>query len=475
MSLLIKALESAERGKQAELKRGAAEATSFDDLGLEPLSTPDKADAAETVILNSAAEAPASKTDSFNAAAAVSVAKVKQQSEVKQSEVKQPEVKQPEVKKDHKQQVAANVFVANQAAKNSTSLTALLMLGVAGALVIWLCLQGYQYLSKVNTPETIVVKPVPQVAVTTELASAAWQPVQTVEAQTAYTENPAADAVGSAPKTDVNIQNSTAAQTALVPENNTAVSSSVFSNRATASKVAPSRVADLGDAVNANASTSTSNTSEFNKRSPLKLVSRTQAAGVDPTLLSAYEAYSRGDDAMAQKQYRQVLQVDTRNVDALLGMAAIALRQSRYADANGWYQKVLEIEPRNSTALSAVANLQISGESADAATADYASTESHIKSMLAQQPEAANLHAALGNLYAAQSQWSLAQAAYFNASRYAPNSADYAFNMAVSLDQLGKSGLALAQYQRALGLLASSGAGSLDKAQLEARIQALQQ
>jgi len=98
--------------------------------------------------------------------------------------------------------------------------------------------------------------------------------------------------------------------------------------------------------------------------------------------------------------------------------------------------------------------------------------------MLAQQPEAANLHAALGNLYATQNQWPLAQAAYFNASRYAPNSADYAFNLAVSLDHLGKPGLALAQYQRALELLNNSGdalgASNLDKAQLEARIQTLQ-
>jgi uncharacterized protein HemY len=124
---------------------------------------------------------------------------------------------------------------------------------------------------------------------------------------------------------------------------------------------------------------------------------------------------------------------------------------------------------------SAIANSQISSEPAGSAAADQAGTESRIKNMLAQQPEAANLHAALGNLYAAQSQWSLAQVAYFNASRYAPDSADYAFNLAVSLDQLGKSGLALAQYQRALGLLSSSGAGNLDKAELEARIQALQQ
>ncbi len=212
------------------------------------------------------------------------------------------------------------------------------------------------------------------------------------------------------------------------------------------------------------------------KRVPLKLVSRTPAAGVDPTLLAAYQAFSRGDDAAAQKQYRQVLQADVRSIDALLGMAAIALRQGRYADARGWYQKVLEIEPKNSTALSALANTQIGNDATDAnsAASDFSATESRIKNLLAQQPEAASLHAALGNLYAAQNQWPLAQAAYFNASRFAPNIADYAFNLAVSLDQLGKSELALAQYQRALSLLNSAGASNLDRAQLEARIQALQ-
>jgi tetratricopeptide (TPR) repeat protein len=303
--------------------------------------------------------------------------------------------------------------------------------------------------------------------------------VQAIEPEAGDAQTPLTDAAqqplntdGQVAKSAVNTPAGISTETALVPGNNAAGSNPVFGNTAAAKKTLHSRGAESGSA--AHESASELNTSEFNKSTPLKLVSRTPAAGVDPTLLAAYEAYSRGDDAAAQKQYRQVLQGDTRNVDALLGMAAIALRQSRYADANGWYQKVLEIEPRNSTALSAIANSQISSESAGSATADYAGSESRIKSMLAQQPEAANLHAALGNLYASQSQWSLAQAAYFNASRYAPNSADYAFNLAVSLDQLGKSGLALAQYQRALGLINNAGTGNLDKAQLEARIQALQ-
>ncbi len=188
-------------------------------------------------------------------------------------------------------------------------------------------------------------------------------------------------------------------------------------------------------------------------------------------MLSAYQAFSRGEDATAQQQYRQVLQRDVRSVDALLGMAAIAQRQGRDADAVGWYQKVLDIEPRNTIALSAMVVAAINSPQANA---DVVGTESRIKSMLAQQPEAANLHAALGNLFAAQNQWTSAQGAYFDASRFAPNNADYAFNLAISLDQLGKSNLALKQYQRALDLLNKSGASSPDRATLEARIQALQ-
>jgi len=195
-------------------------------------------------------------------------------------------------------------------------------------------------------------------------------------------------------------------------------------------------------------------------------VSKAQASGVDPTLLAAYEAFNRGDDVSAQQKYRQVLQKDVRNVDALLGMAAIAQRQTRNMDALGWYRKVTEIEPRNSIAQSAMADLE--------ANTDAVGAESKIKSMLARQPEAANLHAALGNLYAAQNQWASAQAAYFSASQFAPISADYAFNLAISLEHLGKPKLALVQYQRALDLLNITGAASPDRAQVEARVRALQ-
>jgi tetratricopeptide (TPR) repeat protein len=194
-------------------------------------------------------------------------------------------------------------------------------------------------------------------------------------------------------------------------------------------------------------------------------VSKSQAqSGVNPTLMSAYEAYNAGKDSEAQKLYKQVLQRDVRNVDALLGLGAIAQRQGRVADANGWYGKVLEVEPRNNIAQTALIDSQPQGNEQN--------NETRLKNMLAKQPDDANLHVALGNLYAEQNQWPAAQQAYFDAYRLRSN-ADNAFNLAVSLDQMGKPKLALPYYQRALAL-AQASANGIDKAALEARIATIQ-
>lgn len=199
----------------------------------------------------------------------------------------------------------------------------------------------------------------------------------------------------------------------------------------------------------------------------LNLISQKQSPSVDPTLLSAYQAFHQGQLTQAQQQYRQVLQKDVRNIDALLGMAAIAEIQGRNADAIGWYQKVLEIEPNHTIATTAILNMQTQ--------TDATSQISRLKNLIAQQPESASLHASLGNAYAQQNDWLSAQAAYFEATRFAPSNADYAFNLAVSLEHLGKPAIALLQYQRALMLVQQSGAQSPDLQILKTRINTLQQ
>ncbi len=189
-------------------------------------------------------------------------------------------------------------------------------------------------------------------------------------------------------------------------------------------------------------------------------------ATVNQHVLEAYQAFNLGDDAAAQQAYRQALQADVRNVDALLGMAAIAARHGRQQDAVSWYQQVLQVEPRNGIAQAALLDLQ--------GLADPLSNETRLKNLIAQQPEAAYLHAALGHHYAEQGQWPLAQQSYFQAHHLDAANPEYAFNLAVSLDQLGKSSLALQYYQQAQALLAGKESPSVNQAQLAARIRQLQ-
>ncbi len=186
---------------------------------------------------------------------------------------------------------------------------------------------------------------------------------------------------------------------------------------------------------------------------------------VTPVLMRAYEAYNAGNDLQAQQDYKAVLKRYGPNVDAMLGLGAIATRQGRLADANGWYRKVLEVEPRNEVAKAGLLSLQQSQANTPAVD------QSQLKSMIATAPNDANLHAALGDVYASQNQWSAAQQAYFDAYRLS-QSAENTFNLAVSLDQLGKPGLALPYYREALQKAGQSNA--IDVEALQARISSIE-
>lgn len=194
----------------------------------------------------------------------------------------------------------------------------------------------------------------------------------------------------------------------------------------------------------------------------LRLTVQYSSALLHANLMQAYQAYADGDDTSAESHYRQVLDSDSANVDAMLGMAVIAQRQDQQDEAAVWYQSVLAVAPNNALALLATLPMQ-----------DKAYAESHIKSLLQGQPKAAYLHAALADLYAGQGLWSAAEAAYFDASQLAPHHAEYAFNLAVSLEHMGQPSLAFQQYARALELLKPSASDSLSKELIETRMQAL--
>jgi tetratricopeptide (TPR) repeat protein len=68
------------------------------------------------------------------------------------------------------------------------------------------------------------------------------------------------------------------------------------------------------------------------------------------------------------------------------------------------------------------------------------------------------LNFALGNQLAQQRRWAEAQQEYFKAYSAEPDNADFAYNVAVSLDHLRQTRQALDYYQRAIALAEKRGA-----------------
>jgi tetratricopeptide (TPR) repeat protein len=184
---------------------------------------------------------------------------------------------------------------------------------------------------------------------------------------------------------------------------------------------------------------------------------------ITPALLDAWQAYQRGDYATAAQGYRQVLGRDAHNRDALLGLAATAQQQGQDEASQRYYRQLLVLDPRDPVAHAALSAYQPD---------DAADTESRLRQLLAGQPRSAALHFALGNLYAGQSGWGEAQQYYFNAYTLEPANAQFAFNLAVSLDHLGQRKLAAQHYQQALQLDVSGNSG-FDHAQAQQRLNEL--
>jgi hypothetical protein len=121
--------------------------------------------------------------------------------------------------------------------------------------------------------------------------------------------------------------------------------------------------------------------------------------------------------------------------------------KGEHSEAIRLYQSVLEISPRNAVAQAALIDML--------GTSDPAAATARVKSMISQEPSSF-LFFTLGNLHADQGRWSDAELAYFEAYQREPGNADYAFNLAVSLDHLKQADAAVRYYETALKLAGPS-------------------
>jgi tetratricopeptide (TPR) repeat protein len=175
---------------------------------------------------------------------------------------------------------------------------------------------------------------------------------------------------------------------------------------------------------------------------PLKLARSLERPAIPADVSSGYAALRRGDLAEARRRYEAALAADPMSLDARLGIATAEARSGNRSVAQLHYRLVLELDPRNATALAGLAALA-EGLAPQA-------VEQQLREDVARFPESAALRFALGSHYAAERRWGEAQAAFYEAHRLEPGSADILYNLAVSLDHMSQQRLAADYYRRAV-------------------------
>ena len=203
----------------------------------------------------------------------------------------------------------------------------------------------------------------------------------------------------------------------------------------------------------------------------VRIVRSTQRDDLLKNLQRGFTEYQQGNYVASRTAYQRALQQDENNRDALLGLAANSMREGQsnavyLQQAEQLYWQLLELDPRDVAARGGLAML-------DREYAQQSSVVS-LQEAIQQRPQMAVLHYSLANKYARQRDWNQAQASYFKAFSLVPDNADYAFNLAVSLDRLGQFNTALQYYQQALGL-AARGPHAINLSALHKRMQYLQE
>ena len=186
---------------------------------------------------------------------------------------------------------------------------------------------------------------------------------------------------------------------------------------------------------------------------------------VDQLATKAYRSYRSGHIDTARQLYDQALTLAPHHRDSLLGRAAIHRHDRQPQAAVELYQILLKRYPRDHNA--------IAGLSSAIDTTGQKGLTSEIQGLLRENPQSVPLNYSVGRLLLRQQRWQRAQQHLFKAHVGEPNNPNIAYNLAVSLDQLGKPQAAAQYYRIALQLAEAQGA-RFDRDAVRQRLSALQ-
>ena len=175
----------------------------------------------------------------------------------------------------------------------------------------------------------------------------------------------------------------------------------------------------------------------------LQIQRGTLKASVDADVMRGYKALSQNQFSQAREAYSQVLTSNPTQRDALLGIAYAHQALGNTDQALSTLRRLVELYPRDSDGMSAL--YLIGG-------GDLVAEETRFKQLLDRSEYPAAVHYTLGVIYFEQRRFGEAERAFSRASSLSPTQPDYAYNLALTLDQLGRSRDAARQYVVALNL-----------------------
>ena len=164
---------------------------------------------------------------------------------------------------------------------------------------------------------------------------------------------------------------------------------------------------------------------------------------------AGYDALVRGDFDTALGFYELALQDEPGSILSQLGRASALHKLERYAEAGAAYQAVLQTDPKNREALT---NLTaIIGQSSPAEAVR------RLQDLEREHPNFSPIKAQIGLAQARLGNNTQAVRALSRAANMAPENVMYQYNLAVTLDRMGRGAQAMTAYERTIAALIQTG------------------